>query len=351
MIARMCKGLSLKMATKLRIAAETVFTLSPACALNYIKYKINQPQPEMKLSRYGFISASILVNRRCNLKCSWCINGDLPAGVTWQDFEMDIERMKKLLLHPAIKRCLYIGLTGGEPLLNDNIAEIIRLVREHGHIAGIVTNGILLLDRIKELKQSKVNQISVSLYHTNVSALSNILPKANEVLSVRTTAIIQHSDLENAPGKIEDIIRLSCESGCCGTMLTFLFPQGGNPNEVVYNDNQSYWDFKRRMTKKYPRYPLYWPTPLIRSPIRKDKKCRMPWFFIIVDAKGNLGLCCNYPPDLAGKYGNLFDDPSDKVLNFSQARELRAGILSASPAVPDKCRGCFIMSDKWLSNV
>ncbi len=347
----MRKGFSLKNTTKLRIAAETLFTVSPACVLNYAVYKVRRPRPEIKLSRCGFVSASILVNRRCNLKCPWCVNGTLPPGLSLQDFDMDTERMKRLLSHPAIKRCLYIGLTGGEPLLNDHIADIIRLVRQYGHIAGLVTNGILLRDRIRELKQSGVNQVSVSVYHASISALCNILPESNRILPARTTAIIQRSELENTPGKIEDIIRLSCESGCRGTMLTFLFPQGGERDEVVYDDNQAYRDFKRCMTEKYPKYPLYWPTPLVRTPSQKDKKCRMPWFFLIVDAKGNVGLCCNYPPDPNSKYGNLFDDLSENAFNLPEARELRTGLLANSSGVPAKCRDCFIISDKWLSNV
>ncbi|MFH1208134.1 MAG: radical SAM protein [Candidatus Omnitrophota bacterium] len=347
----MRKGSFLKNSTKLRMVAETVLTVSPACVLNYAAYKIRQPQPEIKLSRCGPVSASILVNRRCNLNCPWCVNGTLSPGLNLRDFDMNTERMKRLLLHPAVKRCLYIGLTGGEPLLNEKIAEIVRLVRKYGHIAGIVTNGILLRDRIRELKQSGVNQVSVSVYHAQVNALSDILPEANRVLPARTTAILQRSELENTPGKIEEIIRLSYESGCRGTVLTFLFPQGGDREEVVYDDNPAYKDLKRRMTEKYPKYPLYWPAPLVRTPSRKDKKCRMPWFFIIVDARGNLGLCCNYPPDPAGRYGNLFDSSAEKALNLFEARELRTGLLPASPGVPAKCRDCFIISDKWLSDV
>jgi MoaA/NifB/PqqE/SkfB family radical SAM enzyme len=345
------KEFFLKNATKLRMAAETAFTVSPACVLNYAAYKLRRPRPEIKLSRCGFVSASVLVNRRCNLKCSWCVNGALPPGLDLRDFDMDKERMERLLAHPAVKRCLYIGLTGGEPLLNDHIADIIRLVRKCGHIAGIVTNGILLGDRIRELKQSGVNQVSVSVYPASVSALGDILPGSNKILPARTTAILQRSELENTPGKIEDIIRLSCESGCRGTVLTFLFPQGGEAGEVVYHDNQAYRDFKRRMTEKYPKYPLYWPAPLARAPQWKDKKCRMPWFFLIVDAKGNVGLCCNYPPDPSGKYGNLFDGPPEKTFNYSEARELRAGLLSKASGIPAKCRNCFIISDKWLSDV
>jgi Radical SAM superfamily len=347
----MRQGFFLKNATKLRMAAETVFTVSPACVLNYAMYKIRRPQPEIKLSRCGPVSASILVNRRCNLNCPWCVNGTLPPGLDLRDFDMDTERMKRLLLHPVIKRCLYIGLTGGEPLLNDAIADIIRLVRKYGHIAGIVTNGILLRDRIQELKRSGVNQVSVSVYHTNVNVLSDILPQSNRTLPARTTAIIQRSELEKTPGKIEDIIRLSCESGCRGTVLTFLFPQGGDRDEVVYDDNPAYGEFKRRMTEKYPHYPLHWPAPLVRTPSRKDKKCRMPWFFLIVDAQGNLGLCCNYPPDPAGRYGNLFADLSENVFNLSEARELRTGLLPDASGVPAKCRDCFIINDPWLSDV
>ena len=55
-----------------------------------------------------------------------------------------IEEMKKRLDILAESARLIITISGGEPLLHPELDEIIRHIRKHGMIAGLITNGYFL---------------------------------------------------------------------------------------------------------------------------------------------------------------------------------------------------------------
>ena len=83
--------------------------------------------------------AHIIPIRRCNLACEYCNEYDdfskpVPAGTMFA-------RVDKLAeLGTAV-----ITISGGEPLLHPELDEIIRRIRRRGIIAGLITNGYLLV--------------------------------------------------------------------------------------------------------------------------------------------------------------------------------------------------------------
>jgi cyclic pyranopterin phosphate synthase len=88
-----------------------------------------------------------------------------------------------------------IKLTGGEPLLRDDIAEIVQLIHDIPTIGdiGITTNGILLQELAKPLKSSGLNRVNVSLGTlrretylkiSGVDALDKVLPGIYEAARV-----------------------------------------------------------------------------------------------------------------------------------------------------------------------
>src|ERR1700739_1376702 len=80
----------------------------------------------------------IIPNRRCNLACTYCKEFD--------DFSkpVPLEEMKKRLDILAGMGTSVITISGGEPLMHPEIDDIIRHIRRHGMIAGMITNGFLL---------------------------------------------------------------------------------------------------------------------------------------------------------------------------------------------------------------
>ncbi len=100
---------------------------------------------------------NLLVTNRCNMKCVYCIVKcnklpvlDMPLG--------DLFRIVDEL-HALGTR--YISIQGGEPLLRDDIGEIIDYINHNGIITDLVTNGLLIKEKLEELR--KVRRLCVSL--------------------------------------------------------------------------------------------------------------------------------------------------------------------------------------------
>jgi len=126
---------------------------------------VNQKQESLTDS-YGRIARKLRISviDRCNLQCIYCMpknnkNWFDPKDILTFD---EIVRFASILSKLGIEK---IRLTGGEPLLRSNI-EI--LVENLSKITGIrkvsmTTNGILLPDKIIQLKKAGLSNINISL--------------------------------------------------------------------------------------------------------------------------------------------------------------------------------------------
>ena len=122
------------------------------------------------------ILAHIIPIRRCNLSCAYCNEYD------------DHSRPVPLeVMHSRIDRLASIGTTiitisGGEPLLHPDLDLIIRRVRRHGIIAGLITNGYLLTaERIQEFNRAGLEHLQISI--------DNLMP---DEVSKKSLKVLEH---------------------------------------------------------------------------------------------------------------------------------------------------------------
>lgn len=101
-----------------------------------------------------FVTAA--VTPRCNFHCGYCY-GQYP---TWQTEEFSKEELFTLIDGLAALGSRWITLGGGEPLLRDDIGELIDRVKKNKMECGMNTNGSLIPFRLKELKN--IDRITVS---------------------------------------------------------------------------------------------------------------------------------------------------------------------------------------------
>ena len=94
--------------------------------------------------------AHIVPMRRCNLACTYCNEYD--------DFSdpVAIDEMRRRVGHLGRLGTSVITISGGEPLLHPDLDEVIKAIRSTGAIAGMITNGYLLMpDRSEERRVGK----------------------------------------------------------------------------------------------------------------------------------------------------------------------------------------------------
>ena len=82
-------------------------------------------------------SAIIDVVRGCNCVCKACFNRRPPSVKPLEEIRTELSGLRRL------RNVATVGISGGEPLLHPQIAEIVRLVHDEGLSPSLLTNGIL----------------------------------------------------------------------------------------------------------------------------------------------------------------------------------------------------------------
>jgi radical SAM protein with 4Fe4S-binding SPASM domain len=107
------------------------------------------------------------LTNRCNLRCKMCFlwAGDKsPRDVLerYRREEMSTERWLEIVDELA-RHKPSIGLSGGEPFLFEGAVEIIRRIKQKGMYCSINTNGMLLEKFARDLVETKVDIVRVSI--------------------------------------------------------------------------------------------------------------------------------------------------------------------------------------------
>src|SRR2546430_16836054 len=104
------------------------------------------------------VLAHIIPIRRCNLSCTYCNEFDnFSKPVPTEEMFRRVDRLASL-------GTTIITISGGEPLLHPELDEIIRRIRRHGVMAGLITNGYLLtVERIERLNRAGLDQLQISI--------------------------------------------------------------------------------------------------------------------------------------------------------------------------------------------
>jgi MoaA/NifB/PqqE/SkfB family radical SAM enzyme len=124
--------------------------------------------------------------RRCNLACTYCNEFD--------DFSkpVDIDEMRRRIGELGRLGTSVITISGGEPLLHPELDDVIRAIRATGAIAGMITNGYLLMpDRIHRLNKAGLDHMQISIDNVMPDEVSK---KSLKVLDAKLRMLAEHAD-------------------------------------------------------------------------------------------------------------------------------------------------------------
>ncbi len=133
--------------------------------------------PELNLEEWGEqllaplqgrrypLDGTLELTERCNLACVHCYINQPAGSRAAQARELTTDQVRELLDQMADAGCLFLVLTGGEPLLRPDFAGIYRHARQRGMLVSLFTNGVLLTPRIADLlAASRPRAIEITLY-------------------------------------------------------------------------------------------------------------------------------------------------------------------------------------------
>ena len=111
------------------------------------------------------ISGILELTSRCNLKCVHCYLGPQEEQRKKRDLEMSTEQAKDVIDQIAASGCLYLVITGGDPMVRKDFPEVYRHAREKGMIVTVFCDGVLVTDKIVRLFQEyPPYNVDVSVY-------------------------------------------------------------------------------------------------------------------------------------------------------------------------------------------
>ncbi|MBK7901356.1 MAG: pyrroloquinoline quinone biosynthesis protein PqqE [Azonexus sp.] len=99
---------------------------------------------------------------RCPLKCPWCSN---PVNFdACGSNELSTEEWKRVLKEGRQLGALQLGFTGGEPMLRDDLEELVGEASRLGYYTNLITSGVGVNEtRLAALKAAGLNQIQLSI--------------------------------------------------------------------------------------------------------------------------------------------------------------------------------------------
>jgi MoaA/NifB/PqqE/SkfB family radical SAM enzyme len=259
------------------------------------------------LRRPQLLNVTLTTNTSCNFKCSYCRIWKRDENeLTTTQIEHLIDQLTSL----GVRR---LGLTGGEPLLREDIGRIIDYAKQRGIFVTLNTNGSLVEERIKEL--SAVDIISLSLdgdeavhnLHKKKEAYRQVM-RAIEVAqraqrTVMTTTTLTRSNL-SAPGFI---LRTAKEMGFRAAFQLLHHPASasGDTTSFLASHNEYRETIKELISlkKQYPHliinsrryfqillnWPDYRKVVLERSPFKV--RCWAGHFYCHIDVNGDVYPC------------------------------------------------------------
>lgn len=286
------------------------------------------------------------VTNRCNSFCKHCY-----AAYPKRDNsnEMTTEQIKTLVSDLRENGCLRISFSGGEPLLREDIGELINFVKSRGMSVTLNSNGILVSQHIQILK--KLDSLAISLdgrieHHdilrwerTGEKALLGIKQAVNAGIRVHVNMVINKYNIND----IDYILDLAKQYGFkveFNLIISDIFKEGINLNGFKPTNDEFRNVLRYIIKKKREGAPILFSAEAYESVLNWEDfsiegilnspppegmpKCPAGKFFCLIDADGTLFPC----PHLIGK--------------VKSKNALEVGVLEAwRTASNHPCTGCY----------
>ncbi len=261
-----------------------------------------------KSSKPKPIVVHINITNTCNLRCPYCY------GIYWgrkNAREFSTKEMTSLFDELASLGTRRINFGGGEPLMRQDIGELIGYARKKGMVCNMNSNGHLVPAKIDAVK--KLNTLCVSIDGDEEAhdagkgkgsfkrVLEAIRIAKENGVNVHTSTALTKQNVHT----VDTIFKLSKEMGFVTEWLLPFFQTGDD----FVADNEQYReaigkiiDYKKRgypvlISLKSLRYALDWPDYRERSVRGELPKgfsgitCFAGRFMCIIDASGNVYPC------------------------------------------------------------
>ena len=252
------------------------------------------------------IMAHIIPIRRCNLACAYCNEYDDASRPV--DTEVMLQRIDDLgRLGTSI-----ITISGGEPLLHPELDQLIRRIRRHGAVAGLITNGYLLTAaRIERLNRAGLDHMQISIDNVNPDEVSKkSLKVLDRKLKLLAAHALFHVNINSVvgggikhPGDALVIARRSIELGFSST-IGIIHDHAGQLKPLLPREREIYLAVKALEKRNYAQLSVFQESMVHGRPNRW--RCRAGSRYLYICEDGLVHYCSQqrgYPARPLADYG------------------------------------------------
>ena len=245
----------------------------------------------------GFLSsqhpllAHIIPMRRCNLACKYCNEHDDVSKPV--PTEVMFRRVDKLGQFGTS----VITISGGEPLLHPDLDQIIRRIRQNGAVAGMITNGYLLVpDRIERLNRAGLEWLQISIDNVNPDDVSKkslkVLDKKLQMLAEYATFHVNINSVVGGgvhnPGDALVIGKRAMELGFSST-IGIIHDGDGQLQPLADEERRIYHEMKNLEKRSFSRINAFQDNIALGRP--NQWRCRAGARYLYICEDGLVHYC------------------------------------------------------------
>jgi MoaA/NifB/PqqE/SkfB family radical SAM enzyme len=235
--------------------------------------------------------AHIVPMRRCNLACTYCNEFDDNSD------PVPLDEMLRRIDDLGRLGTSVITISGGEPLLHPELDQIIARIRKTGAIAGMITNGYLLMpDRIKRLNAAGLDHMQISIDNVMPDEVSK---KSLKVLDAKLRMLTEHADFHVNINSVvgggianpEDARTVSERALGLGFSSTIgIIHDGSGQLKPLGEQERRVWDQVRNLTRRsYSRFNHF--QEAIANGKTNDWRCRAGSRYLYICEFGLVHYC------------------------------------------------------------
>jgi MoaA/NifB/PqqE/SkfB family radical SAM enzyme len=237
------------------------------------------------------VMAQIVPMRFCNLSCAYCNEYDKASE------PVPIEEMLRRVDHLARLGTSIITISGGEPLTHPELDAIIARIRHHGRLAGMITNGYLLMpERIDRLNRAGLDHMQISIDNVQPDEISK---KSLKVLDKKLQFLADHAEFHvninsvvgggiKTPQDALTIGKRALELGFTST-IGIIHDGDGQLKPLKNEERRVYYEMAGLKKKNYSRFNRF--QEAIANAEPNDWRCRAGARYIYVCEDGLVHYC------------------------------------------------------------
>lgn len=239
---------------------------------------------KMRMGAPTLRSIEFAVTWRCNKNCEYCYALDLMKKNN-KDIPVDV--IRGVMKQARKLGMVHVNITGGEPLLRSDLAEVVRAIPRDVVVSVVTNNTFLTKEKIDELKKAGVCSLQMSYGSNYVKDFKEELVRYAQEIGI--VVCLSVTNVKEEKLYLEDAIKIAEKNNC---FVLYNYPM------KYCLDGETYW--KHRDNPCVREDNLFW---------AGENRCPAGVEKIYVTNDGDVMICDR----IHDVYGNIYSEPLEKI--------------------------------------